>query len=271
MNLQYTLFVLVLLSCLIIVPCLAIGIPSEEIIHQGDTIPYGQKITYIDRSVVQCGKGFLYLLSSDNTTISYAGASFNTYSYEYEWATNTYEQKPVSACLGGYIDGNISTSPGRYYSCADPLSNTGTTSELVNYCSLMFTVLPEPRSSANISIDSSSGNSAVYPDGDGMGLAPRELVNVPTGNPTLMIRLDGNRDSTSVVTVNPGDQTINAELTASQTLSHAAAPGSPTITTNPPVTPTAVPVQATTTVRSPSNVTSAFGNLLGSIRKFFGL
>ena len=139
MNFQHRLFVLVLIICLIIVPCLAIEIPPEERIHRGDTIPYGQNITSIDSNVIPCRDGYLYRLSPDNTTISYAGASFNTYSFEYEWATNTYEQKPVSACLGGYIDGNIATSPGRYYSCANPLSATGIRSELVNYCSLLFT------------------------------------------------------------------------------------------------------------------------------------
>jgi hypothetical protein len=271
MNRQCRVFIPVLLICLITVPCLATGIPPEEIIHKGDTIPYGQNISYIDSSVIQCGKGYFYLLSPDNTTISYAGASFNTWSYEFDWAADTYEQRPVSACLGGYIAGNISTSPGRYYSCANPLSNTGTTSELVNYCDLLFTVLPGPRSSANISIGSAPGDAAVYLDGAGTGLTPQELVDVPNGNHTLVIRLDGYQDYTSVVTVNGVDQTINAELMVNRISSPVPATVSPAITASPPVTSTAVPVQETTTVLSPSNETSAFGNLLGSIRKFFGL
>ena len=271
MNFQHTLFVLVLLICLIIAPCLAAGIPSEERIHPGGTIPYGQNITYIDSGVIPCGAGYLYLLSPDNTTISYAGASFTTYSYEYKWATNTYEERPVSACLGGYIDGNISTSPGRYYSCINPLSNTGAQSELINYCSHLFTVLPEPRGSANISIDSTPGNASVYLDGDIRGLTPRELVNVPNGNHTLVIRLEGYLDSTSVITVNATDQAVSAELAARQPPSPVPATVSPAITTPVPVTPAAVPTQETTIVPFPSNATSPFGNLVGSIRKFFGL
>jgi hypothetical protein len=111
--------------------------------------------------------------------------------------------------------------------------------------SVTYTLTPVSRPPANgtLSIISNPSGADVYLNNVYRGVSPLTLIEVPPGNPTVLIRLGGYQDYSSTVTI-AGGQVTQVQATLSKT----------TVPTT-----TAAPV----TTRAPLSIFVVFGALVG--------
>jgi hypothetical protein len=132
---------LILVLFLLVAPVLSENIPSENRIHLGDVIAYGQGSVYLNPNIIPEEVPNLFVIT--NGMIFEVPLSVHACNDPFCYR----DQTPRKLSDGGYLDIDLSLMPGQYYGCPDYTipQDIYTVREMKKYCEYLFTILPEVR------------------------------------------------------------------------------------------------------------------------------